>query len=328
MGGTTKRLRVFLSYSHRDEDLQQALNAHLATLKRSGLIEVWWDRKLTGGREVDPEIAANLERADLILLLISADFLNSEYCSSVELNAAMARHDRGTTRVLPIILRPCDWQGSAFGNLLVAPKDGKAITDWRSRDKALMDVVQTIRGIVTELGQSTASNGATSLGSPGAGREPATEGVESEPITMHSVEWLVQIHVISGASASVWKSSTLTANEPNITTLVDRNFGSTGDLAFVSSSLGEISGPIDEGGSLAVTTVLPEPLLVGQRVTNILEIKATDTFTASKETFSHLATDRCPCTRILVQLPRSGRQHQRRFFKYSGVEGCRCRTES
>jgi len=279
MDETARTLKVFLSYSHRDEKLRQALSAHLAPLKRSRLIQVWDDREISGGLEFNPAIATALQNADLILLLVSSDFLNSEYAVSVELKTAMVRHESGSARVLPIILRPCYWQSSPFGKLLAAPRDGKPVTRWPSRDEGLIDVVETIRRVVNELATRRA------------------------PITKKRIEWRVQIHDSSGAAATTFKATTLTANEPGITSLVDEDFASTGKLTFVSSSLCEIRGPMEEGGILSVITLLREPLPVGETVTNTLTIRATDTFTAADESFRHIVTDRCRAARISIELP-------------------------
>jgi len=302
-----RKLRVFLSYAHADEHLQKALANHLSTMRRSGLIDVWHDREIPAGEEFDPIIADELDRADLILLLISASFLASDYCSSIELIAAMKRHQEGSARVLPIILRPCDWQTSPVGKLLVAPTDGKPVTSWRSRDEAFSDVVEKIRRIANEFATPDArqKDGPRKLrrSVDGAPDPISKENSDAQPITRHSVEWRVQIHDPSGREATVWKTTALTANETNITTIVDRNFVSTGKLVFVSASLGEISGPIDEGGTLSVTTVLREPLPQGQQVANTLLIRAINTYTESKETFGHIFTDRCGNAKILVELP-------------------------
>ncbi len=307
MAAPGRRLRVFVSYSHADEPLRRLLDAQLSTLKRSELIEVWCDREITAGREFDPAIAEELGSADLILLLVSANFLNSDYCSSVELVTAMKRHHEGSARVVPIILRPCDWQSTPIGKLAAAPRDGKPVTEWRSRDRAFIDVVERIRRIVEELTRGGA--GQNRLGEElrenvGAmARRPQTPPRESQPISRRLVEWRVRIHDAGGAKATAWKTSVLTANEANISTLVDRNFVTTGQLLFLSASLGDIVGPTDEGGSLSVATSLREPLPVGREVCNVLTISASNTFTASRETFGHIVTYQCQKLRVVVEFP-------------------------
>jgi hypothetical protein len=137
---------LFISYSHKDEPLRDELEVHLAMLKREGAIEVWHDRRINAGDEFDASISGNLEAADVILLLVSPDFLASRYCYDVEVGRAMERHQSGAARVVPVILRPCDWHRTPFAKLLAAPRDGKPLTRWADRDEAFLDVVQHIRG--------------------------------------------------------------------------------------------------------------------------------------------------------------------------------------
>jgi hypothetical protein len=136
---------VFFSYSHKDEALRDRLETHLAMLKREGTIETWHDRRITAGDDFAGVIDERIETAHLILLLVSADFLNSNYCYDVEMKRAMARQVAGEARVIPIILRHCDWQSAPFGKLLAAPKDGKPIVSWPDLDEAFVDVVRQLR---------------------------------------------------------------------------------------------------------------------------------------------------------------------------------------
>lgn len=137
---------VFFSYSHKDESLRDELEVHLAMLKRQGVISSWHDRKIMAGDDFDGQIDARLNDADVILLLVSPDFLASVYCHDVEMKRAMELHAERKARVIPIILRPCDWQASApLGKLLAVPTDGKAITKWPDRDEAWLDVVKQLR---------------------------------------------------------------------------------------------------------------------------------------------------------------------------------------
>ncbi len=136
---------LFFSYSHKDEALRDRLEVHLASLKRSGAISTWHDRRITAGDPLGKRIDENLERADIILLLISPDFLASDYCHDIEMQRALERHSQGSARVIPVILKPCDWQHSPFSSLLAAPTDGKPITRWPDEDEAFLDVVSQIR---------------------------------------------------------------------------------------------------------------------------------------------------------------------------------------
>jgi hypothetical protein len=120
-------IEVFYSYAHRDEALRTELNKHLSLLQRQGVIAGWHDRLITAGTEWAGAIDAHFQRAQIILLLVSADFLASDYCYDVELQRAMARHEAGEARVIPIILRPVDWHTAPFGRLQALPKDGLPI---------------------------------------------------------------------------------------------------------------------------------------------------------------------------------------------------------
>src|SRR5262245_46151768 len=109
--------KVFLSYSHSDEALKKDLDIHLKLLQRQGLMEPWHDRKITPGENWEAQIDQNICTADIILLLVSAYFLASDYCYAKEMAMALARHDAGEAVVIPIFLRPCDWQGAPFEKL-------------------------------------------------------------------------------------------------------------------------------------------------------------------------------------------------------------------
>lgn len=152
---------VFFSYSHEDEELRNRLEKHLALLKRQGLVEAWHDRRILAGSDLDQAISSNLESADIILLLVSADFLASDYCYSRELHRAMERHEAGSAVVVPVILKPCDWHSAPFGKLLGTPKDGKAVTSWANVEEALADVASHIRKRVEDTSRKAARPAST-----------------------------------------------------------------------------------------------------------------------------------------------------------------------
>src|SRR5512147_326229 len=102
-------ISLFYSYSHKDEALRDELETHLSLLRRQGFLSGWHDRRIAAGTEWAGQIDHHLEAADVILLLVSSDFLASDYCWDVETRRAMDRHEAGTARVIPVILRPCDW---------------------------------------------------------------------------------------------------------------------------------------------------------------------------------------------------------------------------
>jgi hypothetical protein len=145
---------VFFSYSHVDEALRDQLEKQLALLKRQGVIETWHDRRIGAGEELDHAIDAHLETDDIILLLVSADFLASDYCYDREMLRAMERHAAGEAIVIPVILRACDWHGAPFGKLMATPPDGRPITQWPDRDQALLEVAKAVRGAAERLAAS------------------------------------------------------------------------------------------------------------------------------------------------------------------------------
>ncbi|MEM8715862.1 MAG: toll/interleukin-1 receptor domain-containing protein, partial [Cyanobacteria bacterium P01_G01_bin.4] len=146
-------LRLFCSYSHKDEALRNQLETHLKLLQRKGYIDPWHDRRITAGDEWKEEIDTNLEQADIILLLISADFIASDYCYEKEMARAIERHNEGKARVIPVILRMTDsWEiNTPFGNLQALPKNAKPITLWDDRDSAWADVASGIRNAIAQM---------------------------------------------------------------------------------------------------------------------------------------------------------------------------------
>ncbi len=143
---------AFISYSHRDELYRQELETHLAPLRRQGLLSVWHDRRITPGDHLDDAISENLESADLILMLISADFVASDYCYAREMTRALERHEAKAVRAISIICRPCDFHELPFARFVLLPTDAKAVSSWADRDAAWLDVVRGIRralGVIT-----------------------------------------------------------------------------------------------------------------------------------------------------------------------------------
>ena len=144
-------IEIFYSYSHKDEQLRDELDTHLSLLKRQKLITGWYDRAIEVGKEFNSEIAEHLNNAPIILLLVSPAFLASDYCYETEMMRAMERHEANEARVIPIILRPCDWHQAPFGKLKSLPKDGKPVVSWSNRDEAFLDVAKGVRAVVNSL---------------------------------------------------------------------------------------------------------------------------------------------------------------------------------
>jgi len=146
-----KSIELFFSYSHKDEELRDELLKHLSLLKRERVIAGWHDREISAGQEWDEAIRSHLDSADIILLLISSDFMASDFCYNIEVKRAMKRHEAGEARVIPVILRPVDWKRAPFGKLAALPKDGKPVTSWSNPDEAFLNIAEGIRNAVEDL---------------------------------------------------------------------------------------------------------------------------------------------------------------------------------
>ena len=143
-------VHVFISYAHKDESFLEELQAHLALLQRQGAIESWHDRTIMPGAEWQGRIDEALKQAQIVLLLISADFLASNYIWDVEVSRALSRHDAGKTRVVPIILRSCDWQSAPFARLQALPRNACPVTLWQVRNESRWVGVARGLGLVSE----------------------------------------------------------------------------------------------------------------------------------------------------------------------------------
>ncbi|MDN3515129.1 MAG: toll/interleukin-1 receptor domain-containing protein [Candidatus Brocadia sp.] len=144
-------IELFYSYAHKDEALRDRLEVSLKLLKHQGIIKDWHDRGISAGSEWEKQIDEHLETADLILLLVSPDFIASDYIWENELKRAMERHQTGEARVIPIILRETDWTTAPFATLQALPKDAKPVTSWPDTDAAFADIARGIRKVAEEL---------------------------------------------------------------------------------------------------------------------------------------------------------------------------------
>ena len=141
-------MKVFISYSHKDEATLKRLHTHLAVLSRDGRIDEWFDREILAGGEIDAEVSERLESSGLFLLLASPDFLASDYCMEREMDRALERHRLGDAIVVPIIVEPCDWKSTPLRNLKALPRDGKPVSEWTNENNAYLDVVQELRRVL------------------------------------------------------------------------------------------------------------------------------------------------------------------------------------
>src|SRR6266568_3670328 len=150
-------VEIFCSYSHEDETWLQKLETHLSLLQRQGLISLWHDRRIAPGTDWGKAIDTHLETASVILLVVSADFLASDYCYGVEMKRALERQEAGEARVVPILVRPVDWKGAPFAHLQALPTDAKPLATLRNQESALAAVAASLRRMIEELAASVPS---------------------------------------------------------------------------------------------------------------------------------------------------------------------------
>lgn len=144
-------VKIFISYAHKDQGYLEELTTHFSLLRREGLIADWSDRKIVAGQDWERQIDSNLELADLIIFLVSPDFIASDYCYGKELVYALEKHDIGKGMVLPIIIRPCEWHAAPFSRIQALPKEGLPISKWEDRDDAWLDTIRQIRIVIEQI---------------------------------------------------------------------------------------------------------------------------------------------------------------------------------
>jgi len=145
---------AFISYSHIDEKFVGELKSHLSVLIRNNEISTFYDRDIAVGSYLDTSIRQNMEKASIIFLLVSSDFLGSDYCYDIEMKFAFELSATNQSRIVPVIIRPCDWRSTELAKYLVAPTDGVAISLWPNKDSAYLDVVKQVRRALSEVSQN------------------------------------------------------------------------------------------------------------------------------------------------------------------------------
>ena len=143
-------IKVFISYSHRDDELKQELLTHLKGLERQKIIKLWHDRDISAGTQWAQQIDQNLDEAHIILFLVSADFIASDYCASIEMERALERDRLQQARTIPVIIRDCDWLSTPLQQLQGIPRDNKAVAtrgDRFARDTAWLEIAASIKDI-------------------------------------------------------------------------------------------------------------------------------------------------------------------------------------
>jgi hypothetical protein len=145
-------IRAFISYSHKDADLLTQLHEHLSALQRQELLDSWTDRKIQAGSIIDDKVEAQIEQAQLYLLLISSAFIQSDYCFEKEFARACERQKAGEAIIVPIIIRECDWKIPELRRFKALPEDGKPVVSrhWHSPDEAFANVTAGLRTLIEQ----------------------------------------------------------------------------------------------------------------------------------------------------------------------------------
>jgi hypothetical protein len=162
-------VEIFIAYARRDSAYLEELRTHFAPLVRSGRVRIWYDGEIQPGTVWEAAIKEHLHQADIILLLLSADAIASDYFYEKEVADALQRHEQGEARVVPFILRACAWKATALAELQAIPKDGKPVTAWKERDDAYADAVESLWHIVAQIEQERSEQAAA------AAREKAAQ---------------------------------------------------------------------------------------------------------------------------------------------------------
>jgi hypothetical protein len=149
--GVDSSVEIFCSYSHKDETLREKFDPIVKNLQRHNEVQVWHDRKIAAGSEWADEIDKHLNSADIVVLLVSSDFLASDYCYEKEMGRALEREAKSEVVIVPVLVRPCDWQDAPFGRLQVIPKGEKAITAWKNRDEAWTQVSLALKSTIRSV---------------------------------------------------------------------------------------------------------------------------------------------------------------------------------
>ena len=144
-------IKVFCSYSHKDEDIKEELLTHLHTLDGKIDFDFWTDKKILAGTRWNDEIQTALIEANVILILLSSDYLSSSYCMEKEAALALSRHRNQEAYVVPIIARAVQWQFTDFAEFQVLPKGGLPIMKWSTRDEGFLNIVNGLEPILTRI---------------------------------------------------------------------------------------------------------------------------------------------------------------------------------
>lgn len=145
-----KPVEVSILFSEADKKLLRRLENGLTVLVRQRIINIRHRDAIEPGLDAAREVSRQTNTADIILLLVSASFLASDHCYSADLARALERHASGEARLIPVILRPCDWTAAEFGGVPCLPGNARPITTWSNQDEALSSIVKSLRSLILE----------------------------------------------------------------------------------------------------------------------------------------------------------------------------------
>ncbi len=147
----SKVLKIFYCYARKDKPLRDEMDLHLSALKRQNSVITWADHEIAPGEDWAKSIDSHLNDADIVFLLVSPHFMGSDYSYGIEMKRALERHEQRQARVVPIILRPVDWEDAPFSKLQVLPTNAQPVTSWPDRDTAFADIVKNLRPMIKDL---------------------------------------------------------------------------------------------------------------------------------------------------------------------------------
>jgi hypothetical protein len=144
-------LKGFVSYAHVDENWLARFLEALAPLKQERLLALWTDPSLAPGTEWHPELMQRIDQADIIILLVTPAFLRSSFCLGQEVRRALARHDAGLTRLIPVLLEPCAWQDAAFARIQGLPRGMEPVSNAPDQTAIFVQIAAEIRAVALQI---------------------------------------------------------------------------------------------------------------------------------------------------------------------------------
>jgi hypothetical protein len=151
MSGHSKPVRIFISYAHKDKAYWAAFHEAAAVLRRRGLISEWFDGKIVPGEAFEPEIFEQLTRAEIVVLLLSPSYVDSDFCWGKELKAALENREHRDLRVVGVVVRPVLLENMEISSHKILPTDMKPVTKWKLQDEAWKDVCVGLEHVISDL---------------------------------------------------------------------------------------------------------------------------------------------------------------------------------